>query len=45
MRGSRLTCAWRLPASARGKFVRALVLADTHAGGMLTKYPFWRSVR
>jgi hypothetical protein len=43
--GARLKCSWRLPASAHGRYVRALVLADTHAGGVLTKYPFTRRVR
>jgi hypothetical protein len=43
--GAHVTCSWRLPKSAHGRYVRALVLADTHAGGMLTKYPFLRRVR
>jgi hypothetical protein len=42
---ARLTCSWNIPADARGRFVRALVLAETHPGGMTTKYPFWRPVR
>jgi hypothetical protein len=43
--GSKLECSWRLPKSAHGRFVRALVLADTHAGGMQTRYPLVRRVR
>jgi hypothetical protein len=43
--GARLTCSWLVPARERGRYVRALVLADTHPGGMLTKYPFVRRVR
>ena len=43
--GADVTCKWRLPASAHGRYVRALVLADTHAGGMLTKRAFSRRVR
>jgi hypothetical protein len=43
--GSRLACLWNIPAEARSRFVRALVLSDTHPGGMTTKYPFWRAVR
>jgi hypothetical protein len=44
-RGAHLTCSWRVPLAAKGRFVRALVLADTHSGGMQTKYPFVRVVR
>ena len=43
--GSHLECSWRLPKSAHGRFVRALVLADTHAGGMQTRSPLVRRVR
>jgi hypothetical protein len=43
--GPSLKCSWRLPASAHGRYLRALVLADTHAGGMQTKYPIVRRVK
>jgi hypothetical protein len=43
-RGAHLTCSWLLPSDARGRIARMLVLADTHAGGMVTKYPFWKPV-
>lgn len=43
--GAHVECAWALPAKAHGRFVRALVLADTHRGGMRTNYPFVRRVR
>jgi hypothetical protein len=43
-RGAHLRCSWLLPSDARGQIVRMLVLADTHRGGMTTKYPFWRAV-
>jgi hypothetical protein len=43
-RGAHLSCSWRVPLTAKGRFVRALVLADTHSGGMQTKYPFVRVV-
>jgi hypothetical protein len=42
--GSRLRCSWRVPAVAAGRYVQALMLADTHPGGMQTKYPFWRRI-
>jgi hypothetical protein len=45
VRGSSLKCSWRLPASAHGRYLRALVLANTHAGGMQTKYPIVRRVK
>jgi hypothetical protein len=43
--GARLRCSWPVPSSAKGRFVTALMLADTRTGGMQTKYPFARSVR
>jgi len=43
--GADVECAGVLPARAHGRFVRALVLADTHKGGMRTNYPFVRRVR
>jgi len=43
--GADVECAWALPAKAHGRFVRALVLAGTHKGGMQTNYPFVRRVR
>jgi hypothetical protein len=45
VKGSDVTCTWRLPANAHNRYVRALMLADTHAGGMLTKRPLLRRVR
>jgi hypothetical protein len=45
IRGAHLTCSWLVPASARGRYITVWMLADTHRGGMLTKYPFVRRVR
>jgi hypothetical protein len=45
IRGARLACSWLIPRTARGLYIRATVLADTHPGGMTTKYPFVRRVR
>jgi hypothetical protein len=44
-REAHLRCLWRLPKNAAGRFVRALILARSHSGGMQTKYPFVRRVR
>jgi len=44
-RRAHLSCSWRVPSTAKGRFVRAVMLADTHRGGMQTKYPFTRIVR
>lgn len=44
-RRANLSCSWPVPSTANGRFVRAVMLADTHRGGMQTKYPFTRSLR
>jgi hypothetical protein len=44
-RGANLSCSWPVPGTANGRFVRAVMLADTHRGGMQTKYPFTKSLR
>jgi hypothetical protein len=43
-RGAHLTCSWRLPSDARGRFALLGVFAESHRGGMITKYPFWRHI-
>ena len=45
MRGAAVTCAWQLPATSRGRYVRASLLAGTHPGGAMAKTPFARLVR
>lgn len=45
VRGAHLTCSWRLPSDARGRFALLGVFADSYRGGMITKYPFWKHVR
>jgi hypothetical protein len=44
-RDAHLSCSWPVPGTAKGGFIVALMLADTHNGGMQTKYPFARIVR
>jgi hypothetical protein len=42
--GARLSCTWRLPAGSAGKYVRGLIVASTHPGGMQAKQAFWRRI-